>query len=104
MTLPASGGQASFSGLSIDKAGIGYTLHATSDTLNGTSDPFNITVGAATQLVFNPSPSDSEAGVAFPTQPVVEVQDAGGNPVTTYVGNVTLAIGTNPSGGTLAGT
>ncbi len=83
---------------------MGYTLQASSGSLNGTSATFDITVGAATQLVFNPSPSDSETGVAFPTQPVVEVQDAGGNLVTAYVGNVTLAIGTNPSGGTLAGT
>jgi MBG domain/CARDB len=105
LTVPVSGGQASFSGLSIDKVGTGYTLQATGGSLTAaTSNPFNITVGAATKLFFNPSPSNSQAGVAFPTQPVVEVQDAGGNLVVGYSGSVALAIGTNPGGGTLGGT
>ena len=40
--------------------------------------------------------------MAFGTQPAVQVQDAGGNPVLTGV-SITLAIGTNPSSGTLSG-
>ena len=99
-----SNGKASFSGLSIDKPGIGYRLQASSGALSGTSAAFNITVGAASKLVFNPSPSNAQAGVAFPTQPTVEAQDAGGNLITSFTGIVTLAIASNPGGGTLTGT
>ena len=42
--------------------------------------------------------------MAFPTQPVVEVQDAGGNVVISYTSAVTVEIAANPSAGTLAGT
>jgi hypothetical protein len=102
--VQVSNGKASFSGLSIDKPGTGYTLQAsTADPLAATSAPFNITVGPLAKFVFNPSPSDSSAGTAFPTQPVVEAQDAGGNLVT-ITDTVTLAIGSNPGGGTLSGT
>src|ERR1019366_3569987 len=44
----------------------------------------------------------STGGVAFPTQPKVTIEDAGGNTVTTDTSTVALAIGTNPSGGTLS--
>ena len=43
------------------------------------------------------------AGDVFGTQPVVTIQDAGGNTVTTNTSTVSLAIGTNPAGGTLSG-
>jgi hypothetical protein len=103
-TVQVSNGKASFSDLSIDKPGIGYTLAASSGALSGTSAPFDITLGSAVKLVFNPSPSDAPAGTAFPTQPIVEAQDAGGNLVPSFTGSVTLAIASNPGGGTLSGT
>jgi hypothetical protein len=40
----------------------------------------------------------------FTTQPGVTVEDAGGNTVASSSASVTIAIGTNPSAGTLAGT
>src|SRR5439155_972476 len=103
LTHAAASGVATFSGLSIDKVGTGYTLTATGAG-STTSTAFNITVGSATQLVFSVQPSTTTAGAAI--TPVVEVtaQDAGGNTATGFTGNVTLAIGTNPSSGTLAGT
>lgn len=59
-------------------------------------------------LVFTTSPSNSTATVAFGTQPVVTIQDAAGNPVTSgplATSTVSLAItGPNPSGGVLSGT
>jgi hypothetical protein len=105
-TITATNGVATFSNLSINSAGVGYTLVATisSPSASATSALFDITAGPATQLVFSTQPSDSTGGVAFPTQPVVEVQDAGGNRVTSFSGSVSLTIGTNPSGGTLSGT
>jgi len=101
----ASSGVDTFAGCKIDKAGNGYTLMAASSGLtSATSNTFNITVGAAAQLAFTTSPSNSTHGVAFPTQPVVTLQDAGGNTVTGRAQNVTLAIQNNPGGGTLSGT
>jgi len=52
LTVPATLGQALFSGLSVDKVGSGYRLFAT-NTLNGytvTSEPFNIEQGLLAQL------------------------------------------------------
>ena len=94
-----------FSSCKIDKAGAGYTLTATSGGLTSTtSATFNISVGPATRVAFTTQPGGGVAASAWGQQPVVTVQDAGGNTVTTNSSSVTVAIGTNPSGGTLSGT
>lgn len=75
----------------IDTAGT-YTLTATSGTLDAaTSGSFTI-FGTAAKLAFTTSSSGSTGGIAFPTQPMVTVQDAGGNTVTTSTVSVTLSI------------
>ena len=57
-TVAASGGVASFSTLSIDRVGNGYTLTAADGGLTGaTSGSFNITLSTATHLVFGVQPS-----------------------------------------------
>src|SRR5207302_1786189 len=89
-------------GLSIDKVGTGYTLTATGAG-STTSTAFNITAGSATQLVFSVQPSTTTAGAAITPAVEVTAQDAGGNTATGFTGNITVAIGTNPSGGTLSG-
>ena len=96
---------AAFSGCKIDKAGTGYTLTATDagDSLSKTSAAFDVTVGPAAQLVFTTQPGDGTGGSALSTQPTVTIEDAGGNTVTTDTNAITLAIGTNPSTGTLSG-
>jgi hypothetical protein len=100
--LAASGGVASFAGCAIDRAGNGYTLTATDGSLSSASStPFNITVGPASQVTFITQPGNGTGGLALSTQPVVAVQDAGGNTVTTDTSAVALAIASNPSGGTL---
>src|SRR6185503_12085697 len=108
LTKAAIAGVASFSanGLKIDKIGTGYTLTATDGSLtSGTSSPFNITVGAAAKLAFTTQPGGGTGGTAWTTQPVVTVQDAGGNTVTGNSSTVTLAIGNNAGpGGVLSGT
>src|SRR5438034_840669 len=104
-TVAAVGGVASFAGLSVNKTGNGYTLTAAATGLTpGTSTPFNITPGAAAQLVFNVQPSNTTAG--SPITPAVQVtaQDAQGNTATQFTANVTVALGTNPGGGALSGT
>ena len=104
-TVSAVNGVATFSTLSIDKAGTGYILKATSNGLiGGTSTVFNITVGAAAKLVFSQQPSGGIGGTNFGTQPVVKIEDAGDNTVTSSSASITLAIGTNPGDGTLSAT
>jgi hypothetical protein len=104
-------GQATFEGCKIDKVAVGYAITASDTTGTGLphpyasahSDPFSVAVGAVAQLGFTAEPGASAAGAAFSTQPVVAIQDAGGNTVTTApVTAVTLAIGTNPGGGVLS--
>jgi len=102
LTQAASSGVATFSGLSINKAGTGYTLTAISGSLAGaTSSGFTITTGPASKLAFTTSPSNSTGGAVFGTQPTVTVQDAGGNTVTGDTSSVSLTI-TTPAGATLS--
>jgi hypothetical protein len=106
-TVAALSGLATFSTLSIDKAGADYTLAANSGGLTGTtSTAFNITVGAPARLAFTTQPSTTAAGSSISNPPGVQVtvQDAGGNTVTTSSASITMAIGTNPGSGTLSGT
>ena len=102
VTVAAVNGVATFAGLSVDKIGTGYSLTASDGALTGaTSNTFNITVGAAAKLAFTTQPGGGTGGSAWAQQPVVTVQDAGGNTVTGSTASITLAIGTNPGGGTL---
>src|SRR5439155_1347991 len=104
-TLPATSGVASFANLSINKVGTGYTLAATATGMTSApSAAFNITPGAASQLVFSVHPSNTTAGTTITPAVQVTAQDAQGNTATGFTGNVTTAIGTNPGGGTLSGT
>ena len=98
----AAAGVDAFAGCNINKSGNGYTLTATSSGLTtATSSAFNITVGAAAQLAFTTEPGGGTGGTAWATQPVVTLQDAGGNTVTGSTAAITLAIGTNPGGALL---
>src|SRR5207247_1996601 len=104
-TIGAVGGVAAFNNLSIDKAVTGYTLAASSASLTGaTSAPFTITPGSASQLVFTVQPTSTTAGATITPAVQVTAQDAQGNTATAFTATVTLAIGTNPDGGTLSGT
>ncbi|MGH7704066.1 MAG: beta strand repeat-containing protein, partial [Gemmatimonadales bacterium] len=96
-------GIATFTGLSLDKAGTGYTLIATSGGLNRTSAGFDVTAGTATQLVFTQQPSNVVAGADIAPPVTVTAEDAIGNPVTGYSTPVSLALGNNPGSATLVG-
>jgi hypothetical protein len=94
-----------FSNLNIDKVGTGYRLAATSGSLSpDTSSAFSITAGTATTLEFSVEPSATAPGATIAPAVEVTALDAGGNTATGFVGNVTIAIGTNPGSGTLSGT
>jgi outer membrane protein assembly factor BamB len=58
-------------------------------------------VPVATRLVFHTQPGDSTAGLPFPSQPVVTLQDASGNTATGDTSAVTLAL--TPPGGAAFG-
>ena len=94
-----------FSPLTLDKTGTGYALTATATGLNpGTSGGFNITPGAATQLVFGAQPSTTVADHQISPAVQVTALDPAGNPVTSFTGSVTVALGNNLGGSTLSGT
>jgi hypothetical protein len=97
---------ATFSNLSVDKAGSGYTLAASSSGLASlTSGGFAIAPAAADHLVFLRQPSSTAAGQTISPAVVVEVVDQFGNVLTSdNTDTVTLSIGVNPNGGTLSGT
>ena len=87
-------GVTTFTGCSIDTAHAGDVLTATdaADGLTTTSSSFDVTVGAPAQVVFTTQPSGAVAGSAFTGQPVVTIEDAGGNTVTSDTHAITLAI------------
>src|SRR5213075_3160304 len=66
-TVAASGGVATFSTLSINKTGTGYTLGATSSPAltAATSSGFNITPAASDHLVFLQQPTNAVAGATI---------------------------------------
>ena len=101
----AVAGVATFSTLNLNKVGTGYTLAASASGLtSATSSAFNVTAGAAAKLAFTAQPTNTTAGVAISPAVQITVQDSQGNTVTTATNQITIAIGTNPSTGTLSGT
>ena len=100
----AVSGAATFAGLSINKAGSGYTVTASATGLTGaTSASFNITPAGAVGLSFAAQPRSTVAGVSLTPSVQVAVQDAFGNTVPGAADAITLAIGTNPTDGILSG-
>jgi hypothetical protein len=101
LAVAASGGVATFSNLSINKVGVGYTLTFTGSLTTDTSTTFNVT---ADRYDYGQEPTNTAANSLITPAITVRAEDSSGGLDTTYTGNVTLAIGTNPSGGTLNGT
>jgi hypothetical protein len=82
-TENAVSGVATFSNLSINKTGTGYTLTASSSPLTGaTSSTFNIVTGSPASItVVSGSGQSATQGAAFANSLVALVTDASGNPV-----------------------
>ena len=98
-------GDATFSNVSLNKVGSGYTLTATDTTTPAataaTSHSFNIIAGAATSISFTTQPASASNIVAGANIPLtVHVQDGSANPVA--ADNVTLAFNNNPGSSTLS--
>ncbi|HEX3541162.1 MAG TPA: DUF6531 domain-containing protein, partial [Acidimicrobiales bacterium] len=98
-----SSGTATFAGCRVDKAGTGYYLNASVNSLSVASAPFDVTAGAANHLVFSTPPGGGTGGTALSAQPVVTVVDVAGNRVTTSTASIGLAVtaGTGAPGATL---
>ena len=81
------------------------TTVVVSDT-NGKTGATSIAIaaGAAKMLGFATSPGPAVVGSPIPGPPTVSVQDAFGNAISSSKASISIAIATNPGGGTLAGT
>ncbi|MHB1557452.1 MAG: hypothetical protein ACYC61_08230 [Isosphaeraceae bacterium] len=104
LTATMSGGVATFSGLSIDQAGTGYTLTVSGSGLtSATSASFDVAAAAGSQLVVAAQPpANLAAGDSFGL--TVDVQDAFGNLAAGYDGTVSLSLSGSPAGSSLGGT
>ncbi len=92
-------GTAAFGGCAVDHAAPGYTVLATANGLTtATSAAFDVGVGDPVQLGFAVQPSGGAAGSTWPTQPIVAVEDAGGNLVPSAATAVTLVPGPGAAG------
>jgi hypothetical protein len=105
-TIPAGSSEVTIGLATYTKAESGVVLTATrtsGDTLTaGDSSPFTVNGGAAVRLVFVTQPGTTTAGSTILGPPTVAFQDVLGN-LTSSADSITVAIGTNPSGGTLSG-
>jgi alpha-tubulin suppressor-like RCC1 family protein len=104
-TVAAANGVATFSDLTITRAGTGYNLVAAAGSLtSATSSAFAVAGGPPRILSFTVQPNS--AIVAQSVAPAVEVtvQDAFANPASDAGLTVALALGTNPTAATLGGT
>ena len=104
-TVTAVAGIATFAGVSVDKAGTGYTLTASATGLaSATSGAFTVLAQPLARLAFAVQPSPTLAGTGITPAVTVTATDSAGNTDTHFTGVVTVTIGTNPAHGTLSGT
>ncbi len=88
-TVTAVNGVATFSNITVDQVGQGYTLTATSGSLTpAVSGPFNVTPGVAARLLITNAPGNVKSGQAFTF--TITALDAFGNVSTGYGGTVTF--------------
>src|SRR5207302_8384378 len=104
-TVAAVNGVATFGDLTVNQTGTGYWLTASATGLaRAASSAFDVTAGAATQLVFSTEPRTTVADHQISPAVKVRALDALGNPVPSFTGSVRIAPGNNPGGATLSGT
>jgi hypothetical protein len=106
VTMKASGGTVTFSGVVLNKAASGYILEGQDTTgavAQAPSAPITVQAASASKAaVFIQPPPAVTAGLPFGL--VVQAQDANGNLDSSYSGNITLNPGTLTGGATLRGT
>src|SRR5207302_3073032 len=91
----------------LSKGTYSYTVTAVWHSWTATSSPatsVTVNFGAVTQLAFTQQPDGSATGgLAFPQQPKVAAEDAGGNVVTSDSGTISLSIKSGTAGAILSG-
>jgi hypothetical protein len=104
LSVTASSGVATFSGLTLNKAASGYTLDASASGLgSGVTSSIIVTPAASSQLVITEEPPATvKPNGAFGLE--ASIEDAYGNVVTTATNQVSVALANNPTGATLGGT
>ncbi len=103
LTVAAVKGVASFTTLTVDIVGTGYTLKATSSKLTAAvSGAFNVVPAAPKVVITAQPPASVTAGSTFGL--TVTIEDKFGNLIPTYSGSVAVAISSNPGKSTLGGT
>jgi hypothetical protein len=101
LTIPST----SCDDLSVPSGNYRYTATAVYHTWTATSAVSNtVAVRTASKLAFTAQPSTTAAGAAISPAIAVTVEDVSGNAVPVAGTSITVAIGTNPAGGTLSGT
>jgi virginiamycin B lyase len=104
VTVAASNGVATFSGLMLTKSASGYTLYLSgSGPISTTTSTVAVTPLAPTQLVITQQPP-ATIQVNAPFTMKASIEDQYGNVVTTATGTVSVAFANNPTGATLGGT
>lgn len=103
VTATSAGGVATFSNLTVERAGDNYTITANAAGLTATSASFDVLPGPGTQLGFAQQPTNITEGAPFNPEVAVEVRDALGNRATAFVGSVSLQLRSETGGGPGAG-
>ena len=102
-TVAAVNGVAAFTNLVLSGTPGNFTLRFTPTSLTAaTSSSFALSVGAASKVMVTTQPAGAFNGIAFSTQPVVNITDAGGNTITSSTASVVASIASGS--GTLGGT
>jgi trimeric autotransporter adhesin len=92
-TVRAVAGIATFTNLSIDKVGSGYSFAAEAQGATSASGgQVTVLPGMPATLRFVAAPTAATPGVEFATQPIVEVDDVAGNVITDATDPITLAL------------
>jgi hypothetical protein len=99
-------GVATFAGLVLTGPAGSYVLgFGSAGVASVTSTPIALTAGTGTGLAVTTQPSATgTSGVAFSQQPVIQIQDAAGNPVGQSGTTITASLVSGPPGGVLGGT
>lgn len=97
-------GVANWTHLYINQAYDGYVLEVETPISREESAPFNVSTGPADRVALVLQPGTATGGRVFLPQPLLEIQDMGGNLVELSGDEVSVSLSTSPAGGTLSGT
>jgi hypothetical protein len=85
-------------------AASGQTVSVSDGSVSASSNGFTVEPDAVADLAFVQQPTDTLFNASITPAPTVLATDRYGNVATNASGNVSVAIGANPGGGTLSGT